>query len=151
MYSGPNLDKWEVKIISPAKKMDFVVTMLKQVVLGLQKIHGLGFTHGDLKTANVCARESSNGSYKFTLIDLGMSSKIARLGDSHATKELRGNLMFASIDHITRKRASQLDDLYSLLCVAYYFAIGSLPWIDCIEGLHKKQKRAYNCIQVNYY
>ena len=30
-----------------------------------------------------------------------------------------------------------MDDLYSLLCVAYYFVIGTLPWIDYIERLHE--------------
>ena len=26
-----------------------------------------------------------------------------------------------------------MDDVYSLVCVAYFFAFGSLPWIDAVE------------------
>ena len=46
--------------------------------------------------------------------------------------------MFASIEHIVRKRPSSLCDLYSLLCVAYFFVNGSLPWIDHIDRLLDK-------------
>ena len=67
-----------------------------------------------------------------------MSSKLAKLGESYNTRELRGNLMFASIDYVMKRRASQLDDLYSLLCVSCYFISNTLPWIDYIDRLHKK-------------
>ena len=67
-----------------------------------------------------------------------MSSKLAKLGESYYAKDFRGNLMFASIDYVMKKRASVLDDLYSLLCVSCYFISKSLPWIDMIEKLHKK-------------
>ena len=133
---GPNLDKWDIKLTTYEQKMSFTITMLKQIILSLKKIHNLGYTHGDLKLANICARQSHDGSFKFTLIDLGMSAKLAQFGDFYANKHFRGNLMFASIDHIVRKRASQLDDLYSLLCVAYYFVMDKLPWTDYIEELH---------------
>ena len=96
----------------------------------------MGFTHSDLKTANICARANNDGSLRFTLIDFGMSAKVSRLGETYHYKDLRGNLMFASIDHIIRKRASQIDELFSILCVAYYFIFGTLPWIETIEYLH---------------
>ena len=101
-------------------------------------IHNLGYTHGDLKMQNICARKSHDGSFKFTLIDLGMSAKSAKLGESYANKAARGNLLFASIDSIMRNKNSKLDDLYSLLCVAYYFITDSIPWTEYIEKLHKK-------------
>ena len=50
--------------------------MLSQVIKGLEMIHELGYSHGDLKPANLCARHSQHGMTKFTLIDLGMSAKL---------------------------------------------------------------------------
>ena len=35
-------------------------------------------------------------------------------------------------------RASRIDDLYSLLCVAYRFVFHLLPWEEHIQELHKK-------------
>ena len=105
-HGGPNLDKWDQKLPTIEQKMNFAIIMLKQIMFSLKKIHTLGYTHGDLKPANICARQSHDGSFTFTLIDLGMSSKLAQLGDVYNTKIFRGNLMFASIDHIVRQRAS---------------------------------------------
>ena len=45
-----------------------------------------------------------------------------------------GNIVFSSLDALQNIRPTQLDDLYSLLCVAYYFIEGSLPWIDYVES-----------------
>ena len=129
------MDKWDEKLVTADQRLNFAILMLKQVLQSLRKLHRLGYSHGDLKPANICARQSHDGSFKFTLIDLGMSMKLAQLGDSNNKKVFRGNLMFASIGHIVRSRPSQLDDIYSLLCVAYYFFVGTLPWIDYIERL----------------
>ena len=112
--------------------------MLHQIILGLKKIHSLGFSHSDLKLENICARQRQDGSFAFTLIDLGMSAKLNKLGEDNSNLRFRGNLMFASADHLQRKRASQLCDLYSLLCVAYSFVNDKLPWVTYIDRLMKK-------------
>ena len=36
--------------------------------------------------------------------------------------------MFASLDHLIRGRATQIDDLTSLAYVAHKFIYGDLPW-----------------------
>ena len=56
--------------------------MLSQLLLGLKKLHDLGYSHGDLKPQNICARKSHDGSIKFTLIDLGMSAKLSLIGET---------------------------------------------------------------------
>ena len=68
-------------MISMDSKTKFIISMLKHIILGLQKLHGLGYSHGDLKPSNICARKSRDGSIKFTLIDLGMSTKLIKLGE----------------------------------------------------------------------
>ena len=73
--------------------------MLKQIIPGLERIHSFGYSHADLKPMNICVRASSrDDSYKFTLIDLGMCSKLPRLGQVTNKKTFRGNFMFASIE-----------------------------------------------------
>ena len=83
MYSGSTLEKWKTKLVSKKKRNDFMVKMLRQIILGMKKIHKAGYTHNDLKTDNICVTKSADGSFKFTLIDFGMCSKIASLGDSY--------------------------------------------------------------------
>ena len=79
-HGGAPLEEWGVKIISMDSKTKFIISMLKHIILGLQKLHGLGYSHGDLKPANICARKGHDGKIKFTLIDLGMSSRLTLLG-----------------------------------------------------------------------
>ena len=136
-HSGPNLNKWAKKI-SPEMKVNFAIEMVRHVLPSLKKIHDLGYSHGDIKPGNICARKSHDGSFQFTLIDLGMSARLAQLGCTYNFKKFRGNIMFASTDNILRARASQLDDIYSLLCVAHHFIFGTLPWIEHIEDLQTK-------------
>ena len=142
-YGGAPLDNWEVKLCSFNSKQKFIVSMLRQIILCLQKLHRLGYSHGDLKPQNICARKSHDGSVKFTLIDLGMSAKLTSLGSKDIKQVFRGNMMFASADHIISHRASALCDLYSLLCVSYFFLNKTLPWLDEVIVQNKKTGRNY--------
>ena len=105
-HGGPNLEKWSEKLINGKQKLNFAFVMIRQMIASLRKIHSLGYAHGDLKPTNICARQSHDGSFKFTLIDLGMTAKLAQLGGSYQNKTFRGNLMFASHGHIKRERAT---------------------------------------------
>jgi serine/threonine protein kinase len=71
--------------------------MLRQGIAALKIIHGLGYSHGDLKPENVCARETKEGKIKFTLIDFGICQKLPMPGDPiKDNKYFRGNFMFCS-------------------------------------------------------
>jgi len=54
--------------------------MLRQIIPALKTLHGVGYTHGDIKLENICARICSNGNYKFTLIDFGLCRKLPVIG-----------------------------------------------------------------------
>ena len=131
---GHTLKHWQMMIPRPEKRMEFIMKMLRQMIRGLQKLHSFGYSHGDLKCENICARVGhSSGKFKFTLIDLGVVSKLPRIGEDSSLKSFRGNFMVASPDHIIERRASVIDDIYSLLCVAYMFVTRSLPWLDFMK------------------
>ena len=72
------------------------MTMLRQTICGLRKMHELKCSHGDLKPENICARIDSKGNLKFTLIDLGLVSKIPNYGQKLGKRLFKGNIMFAS-------------------------------------------------------
>ena len=70
------------------------------------------------------------------------STKLVKLG-AKSTGTGNWNVFFASIHSFFNQRLTQLDDLFSLLFVAYYFIEGTLPWIDFIAQNSKDQK--HNC------
>ena len=132
---GPSLENWANRIDTRESRMKFMILMLKQIIPGLEKIHTFGYTHSDIKRANICARASKHhhSPFIFTLIDFGLCSKLPLMGQNFPDKNFRGNLMFGSIEQIVRKRATSLCDIYSLICMAYCFVNGSLPWFDYID------------------
>ena len=95
--------------------------MLRQIIMALKTLHGIGYSHGDLKPANICVRRDSKGRLKFTLIDFGICQRLPKLGDScKKNRSFRGNLMFASDWQLRQYTATQYCDLTSLAGVAYY-------------------------------
>ena len=121
---GPTLDCWDEQIIGQEMRMKFAVSMIAQIIQGLKQLHDFGYSHGDLKLQNICARPRHNGKFKFTLIDLGVSMKLPCQGEVTSHKKFRGNLLTASPDHIQNRRPGIVDDIFSLLCVAYKFIFG---------------------------
>ena len=117
--------------------MLFALSMVLQVSKGLQQLHEFGFAHSDLKLENICARIDSNKKFKFTLIDFGVVTRLPKIGQSFGLNEklFRGNLLTASLEHIQSHRSSVIDDIYSLLCVAYQFVFEKLPWHEKLDKL----------------
>ena len=97
-YGGPTLYSWMKKIPNKQKKQDFIMAMLPQIISGLKQLHRFGFSHGDLKGENICARVDSSGNFKFTLIDLGICTKLPKMGENSFVPNFKGNLMFSSAD-----------------------------------------------------
>ena len=121
------------------------------MVKSLHVIHDLGYSHGDIKPENICARQTEAGQFNFTLIGFGNSLKLVKLGQARQdNKVYRGNLIFASLPCLERSWATQLDDLFSLLGVAYFFIEGSLPWLDYIESRPKLQQETLLMSSKNY-
>jgi serine/threonine protein kinase len=69
---GDCLETWMEKLKLKSNRVGFMIEMLKQILPGLAKLHSLGYSHGDLKPENICARTSHEENFKFTLIDFGM-------------------------------------------------------------------------------
>ena len=82
--------------------------------------------------------------------------KLPKAGESTKHKKFRGNLLTASIDQIKNKRPGAIDDIYSLLCVAYQFVFDSIPWRDYMnikhaQDNHANKRQAYLQIRKDYH
>lgn len=74
-----------------------MVEMLRQILPAVSHLHRLGYSHGDLKPENICARTSYESNLKFTLIDFGMCQKLPSQGTTpKKNPNFRGNFMFSS-------------------------------------------------------
>jgi len=96
-HGGNSLLKWFKHKKVGDNKIEFACKMLRQIIRALKKLHKLGYSHGDLKPANICARETNKGKIKFTLIDFGLCQKLPEPGQPLCqNKHFRGNLIYCS-------------------------------------------------------
>ena len=113
-------------------------------------LHSFGFAHGDIKPENICAKPLKGGIFKFTLIDFGVIGRAPNIGEYTEDKVFRGNLLASSSDHLNSKRAGTIDDVYSLLCVGYYFIHETLPWHSKVLELAMQKKIAQSQLKKVY-
>lgn len=112
-------------------------------------LHSLGYTHGDLKTENICLRETKDGRLKFTLIDFGICQELPVAGRvAKKSKFFRGNYMFCSERQLLHQRPTQLCDLISLLHVGYYFVYKDIPSTEYAMRLaHQSGQNLFKSIE----
>ena len=122
--AGKHLSDWKTKLRSRECRMSFALQMIEQVVKALERLHDSGYAHCDLKLENICCRVTRENKFKFTLIDLGVASSLPSSGDPVEARNFRGNLKFATAEQIVNKKADRIDDLFSVLYVAFEFARG---------------------------
>lgn len=79
-HCGNSLEKWKHHIKQPQMRMHFAADMLRQIIPALKTLHGVGYSHGDLKPENICARKNKEGQVKFTMIDFGICQKLPKIG-----------------------------------------------------------------------
>lgn len=133
-HGGESLEGWNECIKVRKNRIGFMAEMLRQIVPALAFLHQVGYSHGDLKLENICCRTSSSGNFKFTLIDFGMSQKLPQLNKQNRRAPFfLGNYMFASTMQLKKYAPSKLCDLFSLMCVCYYFTDNELPWTDFVD------------------
>ena len=144
-YAGQTVDQWQQQLVRWEDRLCFASTMICQMVKTLEKLHSLGFTHCDIKGDNICAVLDPYGQLQFTLIDFGVSTGFRSSKKIKQRKSFKGNFLFASFDHISFGRADKIDDLISLVYLAFYFVHGSLPWEEMEEV--KNDPRFVNSVE----
>lgn len=102
--------------------------MLRQGIRAIKVLHDLGYSHGDLKPENICARKSKKGEFKFSIIDFGICQKLPNINDVQKKNQLFcGNKMFCSDMQLDQYKPNQYCDLLAIVLVAYYFVTKDVP------------------------
>lgn len=111
-----------------------MLRMAKQILGSLEHIHGLGYTHGDIKYDNICRLDIGRGDEaktEYSLIDFDLATNY------HDAKKLdyfTGNTYFSSRAGIKLQKLMPKDDIESLLnLICYQLNDFTLPWFTDIE------------------
>ena len=102
----------------------------RQIVLGLDYLHGREVIHRDLKPANILATQS--GTLK--LADFGAARQLTKLGETghvelqESLRQMRGTVPYMSPQVVRQQGAGPADDVWAVGGCALFMLTGRDPW-----------------------
>ena len=98
------------------------ISVITEIALGLQELHGIGIIHRDLKPHNVLWHEK-----KWKLADFGIA-RDQEIGTQDPTFKGWGSWSYMAPELWDLRSPTPKTDLYALGCVAYELLVGSTPY-----------------------
>lgn len=108
-----------------AGRLDDVVSIVAQVCLALDHLHGHGLVHRDLKPTNVMIGADGRA----TLLDFGLACRAREPGAARGSGDVCvGTMEYAAPEQICGEVVDARADIYSLGCMLYEMCTGQRPF-----------------------
>ena len=122
---GRQLNELDLTTLTPAR----AVTLLRQVLLGLQHAHSRGVIHRDLKLSNIMLVEMTGTENLVKLLDFGLA-RISGVNEELSLTEgmVAGTPSYMSPEQALGKKTDQRSDIYSAGVVLYVLCTGKRPF-----------------------
>lgn len=122
---------------------DFILSFGMQAITRIEKLHSLGYVHGDINPNNFLMGRTDLG--RVYLIDFGLSRRFRGTDGTHVKKDvskfLPGVRIFASPHVLDGWVHSRRDDIISLGYCLIYMVNLDLPWIEINDFNDRAQKK----------
>lgn len=100
------------------------VTLILDVIEGIQEMHRGGLIHRDIKPSN-CFVDSKG---RVKIGDFGLSKSLVKAGSMTRTGAFLGTLLFSPPEQIRGERVDPQTDLYSVAATLYFLLTGRPPF-----------------------
>lgn len=111
---GDNLSKY---MKSKQLELTEIISIAKQILMGIRDIHNAGYVHRDIKPSNCAIRVGGRCMAQWTLLDFGLARKVIGIDGRQMPERkditFRGTTGYASINAHDQRDLSWRDDLWS--------------------------------------
>ncbi len=123
---GRQLNELDPESLTPKR----AVTLLRQVLLGLQHAHSRGVIHRDLKLSNIMLVEMTGTENLIKLLDFGLA-RISGVNEELSLTEgmVAGTPSYMSPEQALGKKTDLRSDIYSAGVVLYVLCTGKRPFV----------------------
>jgi len=107
------------------------VTLVRQILTGLEALHAAGVVHGDVKTDNILVASGQDGRDTAVLVDLGLASRWVENGASPFPlgTMISGTPEYMAPELIRGHRPTPATDVYAAGIVLYELITGATPFM----------------------
>ncbi|KAI4366164.1 hypothetical protein MLD38_022078 [Melastoma candidum] len=112
---------------------------LREILLGLEYVHGEGIAHCDIKSQNVLI---TGGGLK--IADFGCARLVEDECAATASASFAGSPAYMSPEAARREEQSYAADVWSVGCMVIEMAMGSLPWMDADDPVSALYRIGYS-------
>ena len=116
---------WPAPAPVAAGRLDDVFSIVAQLCLALDHLHGHGLVHRDLKPTNVMIGDDGRA----TLFDFGLACSAREPGAERGSGDICvGTMEYAAPEQISGENVDARADIYSLGCMLYELCTGQRPF-----------------------
>ena len=116
---------WPAPTPVAAGRLDDVFSIVAQLCLALDHLHGRGLVHRDLKPTNVMIGDNGRA----TLLDFGLACAAREPGAARGSGDVCiGTMEYAAPEQICGEAVDARADIYSLGCMLYEICTGQRPF-----------------------
>lgn len=121
-----------------APQMDLLLTLLGDVVSGVDYLHSKNIIHGDLKPDNVMLKMDSGAPIGVVakITDFGLSTTLGPQA-THVSNYNSGTPFYVAPEVLSEGRATKASDIYSFGVLLWEVFNCSPPWIKGKDGAYK--------------
>lgn len=109
---------------------DQAISIIRQVIAGLNEAHRHQFIHGDIKASNIILEKQAIGGWRAVITDFGISRSSQVKDKAANSAKMEGTPLYMAPEQVSGEALSTATDIFSLGVLIYRMLTGQWPFLE---------------------